>query len=197
MSLLNNLVQQVKTKEKLNHCRFINNTRCEELDEFFKECQENKQTVYPSWISINQINSKKKKKTSNAIPVIPSNPVTPGTVVVIDDDNDQNYSYIQGSVSTRTRSKTNSLLNNTQFTQIPIDNFLPNLTNIFTNIIPGGNNNNVNKSSRGRRRANNNSNVENLNNENQTSRSRNLARRNFFARGFFRGRGRARARSRK
>ena len=181
MSLLNNLIEQVKANEKLNHCRFINSIHTKELDEFFKECKEHNQIVYPSWISIEQIYSRKKKSCRA------NNSIVPGTVFVIDDN--------QESISSRTRSKTNSLPNNTQYTQISLDGFINNnLSNLITTNDRGRGNSNS-KSSRGKKNNNN-------DNDNQTSRSKKSkknstrGKRNPFARKVFRGRGRGRSKGR-
>jgi len=194
MSLLNNLIEQVKANEKLNHCRFINSIHTKELDEFFKECKEHNQIVYPSWISIEQIYSRKKKSCRA------NNSIVPGTVFVIDDN--------QESISSRTRSKTNSLPNNTQYTQISLDGFINNnLSNLITTNDRGRGNSNS-KSSRGKKNNNttNNNDDDDVNNnndnDNQTSRSKKSkknstrGKRNPFARKVFRGRGRGRSKGR-
>ncbi|ORX75718.1 hypothetical protein BCR32DRAFT_329681 [Anaeromyces robustus] len=184
MSLINNLIEQIKEKERLNYNYYINSTRNTEIINFLKECEKNKQNVYPTWSSIKILSSRnenKKQKKGN---------IGYNSVIVIDDDNDGNYINYnitnddsENSISSRTRSKTGT--SNINKNRVTLDDFFfpTNYTNNFNNI---NLTNNINNTS-------NANNISNTNEKSKTSTRSNRSRkstRNYFSRGFFRRRGR-------
>jgi len=208
MSLLNNLIEQIKAKEKLNYQIYINSIHNAELDEFYNECKENNEQIYPTWTSVEILSSRRKNIQEKR-----NNVIAPGTVFVIDDDdNDRNYvnnnvannDFYDNGIGSRTRSKTFStdsgfqlppFPNDTRFTQMSIENFMfpfqINPNNIPDNVnAPNTINNATTKRGRAKRTQSNKRKKNNDDND-STSQSSKSKRRNFFARGFFRGRGRS------
>ncbi|KAG4081297.1 hypothetical protein H8356DRAFT_1407952, partial [Neocallimastix lanati (nom. inval.)] len=119
MSLIKNLINQVKSNERYNYVCYMNDIRNSELEDFFKECKENNQQAYPTWSSVKLLYAKKNiisvssrtRSKINSVQVSNNNTFSQNTI----DNyvfNNNNYNSNPNLINLDDLSSNNSMYNN-------------------------------------------------------------------------------------